>query len=268
VLQGLLVVIVMATRKEKLRAHIDRLVWFICIAQIVLALTSVSCDIRSNGVGRNNSANVPTSSPSPLISPVNNAPPVTTKSLPASRIKTIDFKNFSYPWYPSDYTPPHGERKITLHNGEMKVEAARNTDRLWASLANVSYADLTGDDQEEAIVTVTTNFDPNGSVACIFVYTLKSGEPRLLWSHETGDRANGGLRSLRIEGFDLLVEQYDIKFDSAKGSYEEATALCCPKRFIRSHYRWNGEHFEKSKSETLTNEYDNARFLGYPSDRP
>jgi hypothetical protein len=150
----------------------------------------------------------------------------------------------------------------------MKVDAVKNTDRLWASLANVSYADLTGDGKEEAIVTVTTNFDPNGAVACIFVYTSRSGEPQLLWSHETGDRANGGLRSLRVEGFDLVVEQYDIKFDWSKGSYEEGTARCCPKRFIRSTYRWDGEHFEKSKSETLPNEYDNARFLGYPSDQP
>lgn len=245
-----------------------RLVYFLGIALIVLALTTVSCDTRSNGAGRNNSAPVPAASPSPSMSIVKNPPTVTANPSAVSPIRKIDFKNFTYPWYPTDYTPPHGERKITLRDGDMKVDAAKNTDRLWASLANVSYADLTGDGQEEAIVTVTTNFDPNGSVACIFVYTLRSDEPKLLWSHETGDRANGGLRSLRVEGFDLVVEQYDIKFDQAKGSYEEGTALCCPKRFIRSHYRWDGEHFEKSKSETLPNEYDNARFLGYPSDQP
>lgn len=259
----------MTRGKEKLRAHVDRLVSLICIAQIVLALTSVSCNIRSSGAGRSNSVNVPAAaSPSPSISIVKNPPPVTANPSAVSPIRKIDFKNFTYPWYPTDYTPPHGKRKITLRDGEMKVDAAKNTDRLWASLANVSYAELTGDGKEEAIVTVTTNFDPNGSVACIFVYTLRSEEPRLLWSHETGDRANGGLRSLRVEGFDLVVEQYDIKFDWAKGSYEEGTALCCPKRFIRSHYRWDGEHFGKSKSETLPNEFDNARFLGYPSDQP
>src|SRR5437588_7794847 len=179
---------------------------------------------------------------------------------PSGAIRRIDFKNFTYPWYPTDYSRPQGERKITLRDGEMKVEGVKNTDRLWSSLANVSYADLTGDSQEEAIITVTTNFDPNGSVACIFVYTMRSNEPKLLWLHETGDRANGGLRSLKVESFDLVVEQYDIKFDSAKGSYEEATALCCPKRFIRSRYRWDGEHFEKRKWETWPNEYDNERF--------
>ncbi len=261
-------VMFMATGKEQLRAHIDRLGRFLCIAQVVLALTTVSCDTRSSGAGRNNSASVPTASPSPSMSIVKNPTQVIANPSPASPIRKIDFKNFTYPWYPTDYTPPHGERKITLRDGEMKVDAAKNTDRLWASLANVSYADLTGDGKEEAIVTVTTNFDPNGSVACIFVYTLRSDEPKLLWSHETGDRADGGLRSLRVEGFDLVVEQYDIKFDRAKGSYEEGTALCCPKRFIRARYSWDGEHFAKSKSETLPNEYDNARFLGYPSDQP
>lgn len=258
----------MATGKEQLRAHIDRLGRFLCIAQVVLALTTVSCDTRSSGAGRNNSPSVPTPSPSPSMSMVKNPTQVIANPSSASPIRKIDFKNFTYPWYPTDYTPPHGERKITLRDGEMKVDAAKNTDRLWASLANVSYADLTGDGKEEAIVTVTTNFDPNGSVACIFVYTLRSDEPKLLWSHETGDRADGGLRSLRVEGFDLVVEQYDIKFDRAKGSYEEGTALCCPKRFIRARYRWDSEHFAKSKSETLPNEYDNARFLGYPSDQP
>lgn len=241
---------------------------FICLAQIALALTAVSCDIRSIGAGRNNSGNVPAASPSPSTRIVDNRPQAVAQPSPSSPIRRIDFKNFTYPWYPTDYTPAHGERKITLRDGEMKVDAVKNTDRLWASLANVSYADLTGDDQEEAIVTVTTNFDPNGSVACIFIYTSRGGKPSGLWSHETGDRANGGLRSVRVEGLDLVVEQYDIKFDWAKGSYEEGTALCCPRRFIRSRYRWDGERFEKSKSEALPNEYDNARFLGYPSDRP
>jgi hypothetical protein len=247
-----------------------RLKRFLCLAQIVLAVTITSCNTRSSGAG-GNSPVVPAASQNPptnnIGSPLAQAPATPSLNSPSSPIRKVDFKNFTYPWYPTGYVPPNGRRRIRLQSGEMKVEAVKNTDRVWASLANVSYADLTGDGKEEAIVTVTTNFDPNGSVACIFVYTLRGNEPKLLWSHETGDRANGGLRNLRVEGFDLVVEQYDIKFDSAKGRYEEGTALCCPKRFIRSHYRWDGEHFEKSKSETLPNEYDNARFLGYPSDQ-
>ena len=247
-----------------------RLARFLCLAQVVLALSASSCNTSSNGAGRN-ASDVPAASPSASTSNATSRSPQMparpTPNLPSSPIREVDFKNFTYPWYPCGYPAPHGERKITLRDGEMKVDAVKNIDRLRAGLPNVSYADLTGDGKEEAIVTVVTNFDPNGSVACIFVYTLKSGEPKLLWSHETGDRADGGLRSIRVEGFDLVVEQYDIKFDWAKGSYEEGTALCCPKRFIRSHYRWDGEHFEKSASETLLNESKTVEFLGYPSDQ-
>lgn len=256
----------------KMTSVATRLKRFLCLVQIVLAVTITSCNTRSSGAGRSNSPVIPVTSQSPptsnLGSPLAQASANPSLNSPSSPIRKVDFKNFSYPWYPTGYTPPHGKREITLREGEMKVDAVRNTDRLWASLANISYADLAGDGTEEAIVTITTNFDPNGSVAAIFVYTLRGGEPKLLWSHESGDRADGGLRSIRVEGFDLIVEQYDIQFDWAKGSYEEGTALCCPKRFIRSTYRWDGEHFEKGKSETLPNEYKNARFLGYPSDQP
>lgn len=246
-----------------------RLVCFFYLAQVVLTITITTTSCNTSGAGRSSPPIVPAASQSPSTNNVKSpAAQVTAGPSPSSPIRKIDFKNFTYPWYPTDYPPPHGERKITLRDGEMKVDAPRNIDRLRAGLANVSYADLTGDGKEEAIVTVVTNFDPNGSVACIFVYTLRSNEPKLLWSLETGDRANGGLRTLRVEGFDLVVEQYDIKFDWAKGRYEGGTALCCPKRFIRSHYRWDGEHFEKSKSETLPNEYKNAEFLGYPSNQP
>jgi hypothetical protein len=137
-------------------------------ALLVLAATACS----SSWAERSNSATDPVASQSSSPSHVKSAPTQATASAsPSGPIRKVDFKNFTYPWYPSDYTPPHGDRKITLRDGEMKVDAVKNIDRLRAGLPNVSYADLTGDGQEEAIVTVVTNFDPNGSVACIFVYT-------------------------------------------------------------------------------------------------
>jgi hypothetical protein len=258
-----------ATRgeEEKLSTN-SRLYRFLCITQLILALASMSCHTAGVGAGRNIAAAVTSASPVSSVSAAQIKPQPTALASAGSPIRKIDFRNFTYPWCQSDYTRRHGKRTITLRDGEMKVKAANNTDRLWASLPNVSYASLTRDKQEQAIITVTTNFDPNGSVDCIFVYTLQENKLKLLWSHATGDRANGGLRSLRVEGSELVVEQYDVKFDWAKGMYEEGTALCCPKRFIRSHYRWNGKRFEKSKSETIPNEYDNARFLGFPSDQP
>ena len=40
--------------------------------------------------------------------------------------------------------------------------------------------------------------------------------------------------------------------------------LCCPKKYSRSYYRLNRDKLEKIKSESLPNEYDYAKFQGYP----
>lgn len=193
-------------------------------------------------------------------------PPAPAQSERASKslIRAIDFKNFTYPWYPEGYIPPYKGRKVTLQNGEIRVNAipSKKVENVWLTLDNISYVDLTGDDRDEAIVTVGGVTTFNSGSACIFIYAMIGGMPKLLWHHETGDRAYGGLRSIRTENRDLIVEQYDSKFG------EEETPMCCPKKFIRTYYRWDRKHFQKLKSETLPNEYENARFTGYINSTP
>lgn len=231
-------------------------------------LLSVSCALSSGGRasapgGSKNSAVEPAVSQGDNGSHEAARPPSAREGGPSPKgsIRSVDFKNFTYPWYPEGYVPPYKDRKVTLRDGEMRVDAAPGTkvENVWLTLDNVSYSDLTGDGEEEAIVTVGGVTTFNSGAACIFVYAAEGGAPKLLWSHETGDRAYGGLRSIRVEDGNLIVEQYDSKFG------EKETPACCPKGFTRSYYRWDGAHFEKIKSETLPNEYENARFLGYLS---
>jgi hypothetical protein len=150
--------------------------------------------------------------------------------------------------------------EITLSDGKLEIATTRpGTGNLSLELENVSYADVIGDGKEDAIVTVAGITGANRFLGAVFVYTIEKDEPRLLWQHETGDRADGGLRRISVENGMLTLEEYTRS--------ERDGGLCCPKKFIRSSYRWNGEDFEKSKAETLPNEYDNARFLGYPGNQ-
>ena len=235
------------------------------------SLVGVSCAFSSGGRVRapgasKNSAAQPT--PAQVTSRTQEAlKPLAAKEgdqPPKGSIRAVDFKNFTYPWYPEGYEPPHEGRKAVLRDGEMRVDAipSKKIENVWLTLDNVSYSDLTGDGKEEAIVTVGGVTTFNSGVACILVYTMMEESPKLLWLHETGDRAYGGLRRLRVENNDLVVEQYNSKF----GVNE--TPACCPKEFIRSYYRWDGEQFQKIKSEAMPNEYDNAKFLGYSSTSP
>lgn len=127
------------------------------------------------------------------------------------------------------------------------------------SLANVSYADLTRDGNEEAVVTVDAGFNPNGSRACIFIYGMSGSAPTVLWSHETGDRAYGGLRSIRIADVDLIIEQYASSLNE-----KPVPCMTCAKQYTRAIYQWDGSHFREINVETLPNEDENIDFLGYP----
>jgi hypothetical protein len=82
---------------------------------------------------------------------------------------------------------------------------------------------------------------------------MRAGRLRLLWRHETGDCAAGGLRKVKAGRRTLRIEHYD----------NEASAMCCPKKYVRLIYTWNGRRFLKTQSETLENAHGNAAFLGY-----
>ncbi len=160
-----------------------------------------------------------------------------------AQIRSVDWKNFSYPWYPADTRPPYRGRKITLVNGEFKVDAnrRRNIENLWVTFSNVAYADLTGDGRDEAIVLINGIETFNSGTGCIFVYTMSRGRLRLLWLHETGDRGMGGLKELKVVNRDLLVEQY-----------EDNRCMACTDRWRRTLYRWNGRRFRIAKSEVFS----------------
>lgn len=241
----------------------------------LLFLLNASCAYQD--VNRRSKAAVqPATSSAPNPAEVNSSPnsvgipsaSINNRSSGEGTIRTVDFRNFTYPWYPTGYKPPQGVREVSLHDGEFLVDENGNENDVRFDLENTSYADLTGDGSEEAIVSVGALFNPNGSYACIFVYTMRGNVLKLLWFHETGDRANGGLRNVRVIDDALVIEQYDLKFNASKGRYEDEAALCCPKRFIRSYYKWNGRTLQKTGSETLPNVNSNAEFLGYPNDSP
>jgi hypothetical protein len=213
---------------------------------------------------RSESGIVPNARITPNAMPIGQTPEISEPANVEERvgqvIDTVDFKNFTFPWYPKGYSPPSGKRNVSLRDGELVVDVHGNKNDVLFSLINVSLADLTGDNAKEAIVTVLANFNPGGSYACTFVYTFKSGRPLLLWKLENGDRAYGGLRKINVTDGSLIVEKYASKFD------EDETPVCCPKRFHRLYYKWNGKQFQKMRTEELPNEFEDARFLGYPEE--
>ncbi len=178
----------------------------------------------------------------------------------SSPLASYDFKNFTYP-LPRGWQNPDGS-DLTLTDGrrtpvskfigedmadEEKVEA-KATRRIGMSYVTVKYLDVTGDGQDEAIVILKVETTGNAIPQLVYVYGWKDTEPQLLWNFRTGDRADGGLKDMRVENGELVIELYgqdrfllgETETGKITGDEEQ---LCCPTYFTRTFYKWNGKNF-------------------------
>jgi hypothetical protein len=224
--------------------------YFLCITAATVMLAWLC---QSRGTSSETSRIPPTAGPqtSPsasLESPVQNQ---------LNTLRDVDFKNFSYPWYPSFMEST--AREVSLQNGEFErpENPGAGIANLSLKLSDVSFVKLRDEDKDEAIVTVIGIAGVNRFTGAVFVYAIENGKTTLLWQHETGDRAEGGLRRIAVENRTLLLETY--------ARSEGDGGLCCPNIFIRSIYQYRGGRFEKISTQRLRNENKNAAFLGYPS---
>jgi hypothetical protein len=122
-------------------------------------------------------------------------------------------------------------------------------------LADVNYGDVTGDGVEEAMVRLGIHTGGSSMPNCLYVYTLKANRPKLLWAFVTGDRANGGLRSIYAEGGKLVVELYGKGARIGGKLYgTEDAPTCCAKSVTRTRYQWRGVKFRQvGRSEVFPN---------------
>ena len=229
----------------------------VCVSQTIV----ISCKVGNTANGPRNDSNVPqlVSQNSPSNSPTQTQTPAQQRS-PISSIRDVDFKNTTYPWYPSYLKPPDNRRELKLQNGvfDIKEDELIGMKNLHVELENVTYVDLAGRGREESIVTVGGISVFNRFVGAVFVYTIDAGELKLIWQQETGDRADGGLRRIGLDGRTVIIEKY-MRSEGDGG-------LCCPRKFTRNYYELSGQQLKQVKSELLPSEYDYAKFLGYPRD--
>ncbi len=177
-----------------------------------------------------------------------------------SPLGTFDFKNYSYP-LPHGWENPDGS-DATLVNGhlqpvgvdakgdmtdEEKADAKANR-RIGMAYVTCKYLDVTGDGQDEALVILKIETGGSAIPQIVYVFTWKDGKPELIWPFRTGDRADGGLKDLRAENGQLVVELYGQdrfvlgQMETGKIG-DDREQLCCPTYFTRSIYKWNGKNF-------------------------
>ena len=157
-------------------------------------------------------------------------------------IGKIDFTNFTYPfprgWQDID------SREFTLENGKRPVSA----DKIGMSYLTTKFFDATGDGEDEAFVILKIDTAGSAIPQIVYVFTMKEDEPQLIWHFRTGDRADGGLKDIRLENGEVVVELYgQDRYILGEGETLKITGdeeqICCPTFFTRSRYKWNGSNF-------------------------
>ena len=186
------------------------------------------------------------------------------QSAPKKSMRSVDFRNFSYPETEELHIPHTRKRSFMLKDGELPETRDKQgfVDGMGIYLSSVSYGDVTGDGKEEAIVTLSIVTGGSALPDIVYIYTMKGSKPRLLWAFVTGDRADGGLRRVKAENGYLLVELYGNRRILGKDLCAEDKTnrgACCPTFFTRARYKWTGNAFRlASKPKVLPNPTQNA----------
>jgi hypothetical protein len=92
----------------------------------------------------------------------------------------------------------------------------------------VLFADLTGDQREEAVVPVTSQ-GTLGNVGYL-VLTMDSGKPRVVLTRTIDRSTASGLKMTAEDG--VLLE--------TRGVYGNEDPLCCPSQLRETTFRWDG----------------------------
>ena len=179
----------------------------------------------------------------------------------SSPIGQFDFKNYTYE-LPRGWQNPDGTTEITLTNGKVapveknindSMDDASRADakaqrRIGMSYVTTKFLDVTSDGQDEALVVLKIETGGSAVPQLVYVFDWKNNAPELIWPFRTGDRADGGLKDMRAENGELVIELYGQdrfvlgQTETGKITGDEEQ-LCCPLYFSRSRYKWNGKNF-------------------------
>jgi len=171
---------------------------------------------------------IKSSQPTNLI--VTSATP-TASPTSSQPIRLIDFNHVAFPNYPV-YIGDRGKKKyVTLKPGD-------------GGPNELNYGDVTGDGAEEAMMLLGIETRGSAIAEIVYVFTLQNSRPKLLWSFETGDRADGGFRNAYADRGELVVELYGKNRVIGSNLYLDDEAACCPSSFTRARYRWDGGKFQ------------------------
>jgi hypothetical protein len=143
-------------------------------------------------------------------------------------IRKFDFQNFEFTWAGESVRVRHGEG---TYRARGRASFSYSVERV-----TVSFGDMAGDGKEEAAVTLYYRGGGTGAFSTGLLFALTQGKLTLLAQFEGGDRADGGIREVKIVDGRLRIQRNEPERNGT-----DPIGICCPAYYITTTYQWNGK---------------------------
>ncbi len=166
-------------------------------------------------------------------------------------IEKVDFRNFTF-----EYPPDKSKGSFTITNGEKPYGKTEDNS---FKLTEVSYADLTNDGNNEAIISIEVGLAVSGT-NLVYIYSIENNEPKIIWSFWTGENAFGGLKKAYSENGNLGIETFGKnKFENDKWTFQSLIKnyeTLLPTTYTKIIFKWNGKKFvPQGERQVFTYDY-------------
>jgi hypothetical protein len=145
-------------------------------------------------------------------------------------VRAIDWQNRTYvldELGPVKVTNGHADFAISDDNKAVDVGAASGSYRVEPPL----FADLDGDGVEDAVISGVVSTGGTGHFSDIRIYTLRAGKLVELAAIPGGDRGDGGIAHVALDGRALIVDRNVLA---------EGDGICCASGSQRERWQWRG----------------------------
>ncbi len=158
--------------------------------------------------------------------------PLTNQRAQASNaeIRAIDWQNRTYELDELGAVTVHaGRADFAISDDNKAVEIGTGSGSF--AVEPPLFADVDGDGVDDAIISGVVATGGTGHFSEIRIYTLRGGKLVVLAAIPGGDRGDGGIRRVALDGAAVIVERNVLV---------EGDGLCCPSAAQRERWVWKG----------------------------
>jgi hypothetical protein len=178
------------------------------------------------------------------------APPSNTGGVGRASIRAVDFASFTYTRDGSAYTTVDGTYDFVI-DSDGKNQPADYVPRpdeyvdhaSFAVFGDPAYGDLDGDGHDEAAVITVLNTGGTGMFDEVDLYRMGDTGPVLMGTIPGGDRGDGGIAAVEIEGRTVEIS----RMQSQPGD-----GACCPSMMGHEAWHWKGDAFVEDVAARYT----------------